>query len=195
MADPPAPPVFDAVPPEVVELPDPVVDPVVALDPPDGDAPPVCALDPPVPDPVVEPVLPLPVELDEPLPPEEDDEVSVLEVPPVPLLPALLPLPPVESVEVVDVVSVCVVAVVPVWLVDAPPLAARADDPVGVVTSGIVRGTASETCVPPQAPRTTPLSRAPSTAAGRTARATLGRPTRPTTSRGGPCAGRRSGSR
>jgi hypothetical protein len=186
LAEPPAPPVLAEVP--VVEPPEPVeaVDP--DPDPVDGEAPPVCEVAPPLvldglPPalalPVLVPVVLAPVDPDEPEPElDEDDEPDP---PPDPLEDEVV------SVEVVDVVSVVVVAVVFVC-VPAAALLASAAEPLGVVRSGTVRGTASETWVPPQAPRTTP----PRRAAART-RVPPGRTL--ASSRSGPCAVRTWGSR
>ncbi len=194
LADPPAPPVLDA--PVVLPVVVPEWEVVVVPDPDDGEAPPVWALEPPL---AVLPVLPvvLPVAPPPPVPPVELPPVVEEGFPPEDEVELAAELDPEVSVDVFDVVSVEVLEVVSVGVdavVSVDPLAALAAPPseaapLGVVTSGTVRGIASDTCVPPQAPRTTPLSRAPSSAAGRAATR------RATSFRADPCAAGRSGSR
>jgi hypothetical protein len=154
LAEPPAPPVLAE--PEV-EVP---VRGVVV--PEDGETPPVGdELDPPVapvlePLPVVVAVLGAPVVLAPVvavLPPEDVLEPVVsVDVPPEPVLDPLED--EVVSVDEVEVVSVEVLDVVSVEVPGAP--AASAAEAFGVVMSGMVRGTASATWVPPQALRATP---------------------------------------
>jgi hypothetical protein len=153
---------------------------VVAL----GAAPPVCAELPPA-LPVLEPAV------DDdwvPVPDEEfvDDEVLLEPEPELELeLPEFEP-EPVESAVVP--VAVPFVEVVPVDVLDEFSAAARLDEAVGSTRLGIVRGIGSETEAPPQALRTSPPRRAPSTAAGL---ASLGN----ASPRLGPCDARMSGSR
>lgn len=148
-----------------------------------GAAPPVGAELPPA-----SPVLEL-VDEDEPVPvvSEEVDDVSL----------ELVELPESELVELPEsvldespVVPVDVPSgdVVPVDVPAELSSLARLAEAVGSTRLGIVRGTESETCAPPQAARASPARRLPrrATGRGRLGNASL---------RLGPCAARRSGSR
>jgi len=161
-----------------------------------GAAPPVGAELPPEP-PVLELVVDdelVPVVFEEP---DEDDGppelVAVLEPEPE-LDPEPEPEPELELLEPVPVVSPVVPVVVPVGevdpvgVVDELPSPAMLAEAVGSTRSGTVFGIWSETWAPPQAVRTSPPRRAPSSAAGR-ARLTNA------SFRLGPCAARTSGSR
>lgn len=125
--------------------------------------------------PLLPPVLPLPVLPDPVFPVElgDPDVVSVPEEEAEPVEPdPELAEDEVGSVDVVPVVSVGVVPAVSVLALPAGPPASAAEE-LGVVSSGIVRGTASETCVPPQAASAAPLNSAPSRAAGRAERSRI----------------------